>query len=256
MSKILVYDGDCPMCGWISERFGRLGLVDEEHRRPYQAFEGDVAWKMEEAGIRNEMLVLDPDTGELRSGIDGFLWLLGESRLSWSQGLLSVAPVRWLLELAYRTIAYNRRILAPPPRGIVCACDPDPHGGFRALFVAVLLLVNAAGAWLLGHAVSRAFDGPGALPVAVLAVLVAVSTLLTLRVSLPLDPFRLLGNTLMVFAGGAIVASPGLLLSLAFDGQVARILVGVSLGVGLWRCLRSARVRLQRPASVGASSTP
>lgn len=253
MPKILVYDGDCPMCGWISRRFGELGLADDENRRPYQSFEGDLAQRLEGAGIRNEMLVLDTESGELRAGIDGFLWLLSDSRWGGLAGALSLAPARALMRLVYRTIAYNRRVLAPPPRGIVCACDPDPHAGFRTLFIVGLAVFNLVGVGLLGLAVSNAFDGPGALPVAVLAVLAALATLLMLRVSLPLDPFVLLGNTFMVLAAGTLVAAPGLALSLAFEGAVSRILVAASVGVGVWRGLRSARIRLLRPATGSAS---
>ncbi len=248
MAKTLIYDGDCPMCGWIARRFGELGLADDEHRRPYQSFEGELAGRILEAGIHNEMLVLDEKTGELRAGIEGFLWILADSRWAWLGGLLGLAPVRGLMRLVYRTIAYNRRILAPPPRGIVCACDPDPHAGFRALFLGVLTLFDLAGAWLLGFATSRAFGGPGPLPMMVLAVLALVAALLMLRVSLPQDPSVLLGNLLVVLAGGVLLAAPFLLGSLAAQGTLAQVLAGIGVGVGAWRCLRSARRRLVRPA--------
>ena len=246
MSKILVYDGDCSMCAWLSRRSVDLGLVSEEGRRPYQSFEGELALRMEEAGIRNEMLVLEPATGELRAGIDAFLWLVADSRWRPLGRLAALAPVRALLGIAYRTIAYNRRVLAPPPRGITCACDPDPHAGFRAFFVFVLLAFITAAAWLFGHAASRVAGGIGALPLAVLAVLVGLVLLFVFRVRLPPDPFLLLGNILMVFAAGALVAVPGLALSLLFEGWVARALVGLSLLVGVGRCLATARRRLRR----------
>jgi len=250
MPKTLIYDGDCPMCGWISRRFGDLGLVDDAHRRPYQTFDGDLAARLEAAGIRNEMLVLDAATGELRAGIEGFLWLLPGTRWSWLSGLLSLAPMRALMQLAYRTIAYNRRVVAPPPRGIVCACDPDPHAGFRALLIVVLTVFDLLGALLLGLAASAAFGGPGPLPMAVLGILAALVALLMLRLSLPLEPFVLLGNVLMVVAAGALVAAPGLAFSLAFDGVASRLLVGASIGLGFWRSLRSGRRRLMRPRLV------
>ena len=248
MAKTLIYDGDCPMCGWIARRFGELGLADDGHRRPYQSFDGELAERIAAAGIHNEMLVHDAASDELRAGIEGFLWLLGDSRWRWLGGLLGLAPVRGLMRLVYRTIAYNRRILAPPPRGIVCACDPDPHAGFRAFFLAVLAVFDLAGAWLLGLSVSRAFDGPGALPITVLAILALLAGLLALRVALPREPSELLGSLLVSVAGGVLVAAPGLLLSLALDGLGAQVLVGIAVGLGTWRSLRSARRRLTRPA--------
>jgi hypothetical protein len=246
------------MCVWIARRFGDLGVVDERQRRPYQSFDGELAARLEQAGIRHEMLVHDPESGELRPGIEGFLWLLGDSRFRGLARLLSPAPLRALMRLVYRTIAYNRRILAPPPRGIVCACDPDPHAGFRALFLGAMTLFVVAGAWLFGVAVAAAFAGPGAAPVAVLALLAALAAVLVLRVGVALEPLVLVGNALVILAGGVLVAAPGLALSLWLDGTLARLVVVVATAVGAWRCLASARRRLlsRRPGGVAARAEP
>src|SRR5918992_1550941 len=78
--KVLVYDGDCPICIRGSERFVRWGLVPEERRREFQSYEGEPAERLAAAGFRNEMAVFEPASGEIRTGIPGFLWLLRDGR--------------------------------------------------------------------------------------------------------------------------------------------------------------------------------
>lgn len=148
--RVLVYDGDCSLCRRFSRIADRRWLVGAAERRPYDAFEGEIATRLEAAGIRNELAVLDETTGELRSGYDGMVWLLRGGRLPWLASVLAFGPVRWFLGHDYRLIAYNRRLLAPPARRIACACDPDLHRGYRVAFLAVALLWTAGIAALAG----------------------------------------------------------------------------------------------------------
>ncbi|MGH9362699.1 MAG: hypothetical protein ACRD2T_12360, partial [Thermoanaerobaculia bacterium] len=71
--KVLVYDGDCPICIRGSELFVRWGLVPEERRREFQSYEGETAERLAAAGFRNEMEVFDQAAGDIRTGFPGFL---------------------------------------------------------------------------------------------------------------------------------------------------------------------------------------
>lgn len=139
-SRTLVYDGDCSMCRRLSALAERRWLVGSARRLPHDAFEGEEAERLEAAGIRNELAVIDESSGEIRSGYDGILWLLEGGLLRWLVPLLRFPPVRWLLRHDYRLVAYNRRILAPPRRNAACACDPDLHRGYRWAFIVAALL--------------------------------------------------------------------------------------------------------------------
>ena len=148
--RTLVYDGDCSMCRKLSALAERRWLVGDARRLPHDAFEGETAERLTEAGIHNELAVIDDESGEIRSGYDGILWLLERGMLGWLFPLLRFGPVRWLLRHDYRLVAYNRRILAPPRRGVTCACDPDLHVGYRWAFIVVALLWTALFAGLGG----------------------------------------------------------------------------------------------------------
>lgn len=144
MGKVLVYDGDCRFCTSLARRFGSADLPSGGERLPYSDFEPEVMAWLDEHGIRNEMLVFDSETLEVRVGIDGFLWALEGSSYEGLGRLLGIPPLCWLLRHGYRAIAYNRRLIAPPPRGMTCACDPDPHLGYRLLFLLLLSIPLAA----------------------------------------------------------------------------------------------------------------
>lgn len=151
--KLLVYDGDCRFCVGAVHLFVRPCLTGPTAALPFEDFEGEVAERLRVAGIHNEMAVLDPGSGEIRTGFDGILWALRDGRLPWLARVLEFGPLGWLLRHDYRLFAYNRRIFRPPLRGAACACDPDLHRGYRWAFLvstwAWAALVGALAAVLL-----------------------------------------------------------------------------------------------------------
>ena len=154
-AKVLVYDGDCSMCCAASRRVVAWARLPEASRASHLSFEGETAVRLEAAGIRNEMAVISPATGEIRSGLPAILWFLRGTRWGWLASILDHAVLRAPLTLYYRLIAYNRRVIAPvPPRAFACACDPDPNPAYNAAFTSVLaagaaLGIGAAGAYVL-----------------------------------------------------------------------------------------------------------
>jgi len=109
-----------------------------------------------DAGIRNELLVYAPD-GRLASGVDGVVVLLRHAGRDRAARLLQRPVVRRVATFAYRLVATNRRVLAPldAARRVACDCDPDPHPGYRAAFVALCFALACGGAAGLGALLGR-----------------------------------------------------------------------------------------------------
>lgn len=150
---VLVYDGDCPLCERSTRALVRLGWIGADQRRAYQAYEGTTAEALWNAHIRNEMAVLEPSTGAIRSGFDGILWLLEGSRVRLLVLPFRIPPLRALGRLVYGLVAANRRAIAPPlpaPGGgrLRCACDPDDRPAYQLGFT-VLVLAYALAGWLV-----------------------------------------------------------------------------------------------------------
>lgn len=167
--RILVYDGDCRMCTTFSKLADRRWLVGPAERRPADSFEGETAVRLAEAGVHNELAVIDTTTDQIRTGYDGILWLMRGGVFAWLVPLFARGPLAWLGRTDYKTVAYNRRIISPVKRGIACACDPDLHMGYRTLFIVLCVVWMAlitgvfadtllGGGWWLGMALPAAWS--------------------------------------------------------------------------------------------------
>ena len=142
--KILIYDGDCPMCRATIARLLAWRLVWPEQTVSNHELSADDLTAARAAGLRNELIVLDPATGELRRGTDGLLWIVRDNRRQrFLVSVLSLAGFRHVLRLGYQTIAYNRRIISPPETRIVCDCEPELTGARRMMLVVPALVFNA-----------------------------------------------------------------------------------------------------------------
>lgn len=180
----LVYDGECSFCTALSALAVWFGLVAPARRRPYSDFDGAMAIRLWDSGIRDELIVFDPATDQLTGGAAAIVRLLHGSRAAPIARWLDHSLVRVALDLPYRLVAYNRRAIAPPvPGGIRCACDPTDHVGYRWAFTTLV----AAATWLAA----------GAVPLAAVVLLAAAT--------------RRLGSTDMRARGPAHVSAAGAL---------------------------------------------
>ena len=143
--KFLAYDGDCPMCIATVGLIVRWGLVRQEQTRPNYELEAADAELARQAGIRNQLVVFDPNMHETRVGSDGLLWIIGETRgYHTLTRLLNLPGVRQLVSFGYKAISYNRRIISPPAHQIVCDCEPEVTVGRRLSLVVPVLILGMA----------------------------------------------------------------------------------------------------------------
>lgn len=147
--KFLAYDGDCPMCMATIALLLRMKMVAPEQARSNHDLQGDDLDDVRAAGIRNQLVVLDPATRETRAGADGLLWIIGDHLgHPWWVRLLGLPGLRQLTRFGYETVSYNRRIISPPRHQIVCDCEPEVTVG-RRLMLIVPALVVAVACWKL-----------------------------------------------------------------------------------------------------------
>ncbi|HEX5761246.1 MAG TPA: hypothetical protein VF121_18830 [Thermoanaerobaculia bacterium] len=240
--KVLVYDGDCPICIRGSRGFVRLGFLPEERRWEFQALEPGLAGRLAAAGFRNEMAVVEPASGELRTGIPGFLWLLRDGWLGpVARGLDRRGP-REALAAVYHLVSYNRRILAPPRSPIRCACDPDDRPGYQLALLVLLLAFALGAAALFGAAVAGA---RGAFAGAAAAGGLWSALALGAAAFPPQAHLRYLAHAGMVVAAGAAALLPAALLAPLLPPPLLRaaavVAVAASLAVMARQLLRRLR---------------
>lgn len=181
---LLVYDGDCALClAWSRRLVAWAGLADGD-RVSHHDLDPALRARVEAAGLRNELKVVHRADGTITGGFDAIRRFGRGTGLAWLVALSAVPPCRWLFPLCYGLIARNRRVLAPTPSGMVCACDPDPHLGYNLAFVLLIGAVAALGWWALiavgaavvaGDGDVRWADAATKVPLVLLSVLGAVA---------------------------------------------------------------------------------
>jgi predicted DCC family thiol-disulfide oxidoreductase YuxK len=233
--KLLVYDGDCPMCTATAALLQRAGWIAPEQARSNADLSPADSRTVETAGIRNQMVVLDPVTRETRTGVDAILWILAENKGDpWWLRVLSLAPLRHLMGAAYQVVSYNRRVISPPAQRVRCDCEPDVTLARRLSLVAPLAVLSVLIAGLLGAAV--AYGGgftdwrAGALALTVAAGLgwlaMGLAAIGLLRGEQRLDYLAHLAVTAFV---GAVVLLPAGLLAWWLPREANLTLAGVSI---------------------------
>ena len=137
----------------------RFGLVRPEQAQSNHDLAPADQALAESAGIRNQLIVLDPDTRQWRGGADGLLWIVGDNfgHPAWVR-MLGLPGVRQLVRFGYEAISYNRRILSPPRHCIRCDCEPQATFARRMTLIGPLAIIGLLLTMLCGAAV---FAGAG-----------------------------------------------------------------------------------------------
>jgi predicted DCC family thiol-disulfide oxidoreductase YuxK len=255
--KFLAFDGDCPMCTSTIGLLLRLKLVRPEQTRSNHDLEGDDLQSVREAGIRNQLVVLDPETRETRVGSNGLVWLIGDNLGNpfWMR-IWKWPGFRHLLSFGYEAISYNRRVISPPRQRIVCDCEPEVTLARRlSLVVPVLLLTLVFAAlfgagvfhgWQLGDAASGAWFMPAAIGAGLSTM--ALVALVLLRGEQRIDYFAHLVIT--TFAGTAVLLPFGLAaMFLPREGAAAAACLSSAGSVAMMFFMQRRRV-----AAIGLSN--
>lgn len=246
--KFLAYDGDCPMCTSTIGLLLRWKLVSTQQARSNHDLHGQDLDDVRAAGIRNQLVVLDPATRETRAGAPALLWIIGDNLgHPWWVRLLGLPGMRQLVQFGYETVSYNRRIISPPRHQIVCDCEPEvtlarrlmlivPASLKAALFTALLclaLVYRGEQAWP-GVALCLAIGSAGWLLLGMLA-----AVLLPREKSL--DYVAHLAFTSVMGSVAPLVASP---LVALLPTTAALAVAGVALGGSFAVMFRMQRKRV------------
>jgi predicted DCC family thiol-disulfide oxidoreductase YuxK len=256
--KVLVYDGDCPMCRGTVALLLRAGWVRSEQLRSNHEIAEQDADVVRAAGIRNQLVVLDLGSRQSRSGVEGLLWIARDNaRHRLLVRILGLPLVRQLLRIGYETISYNRRILSPPRRQIVCDCEPEVTLPRRLMLVVPALLVTIAlqgafGAALVQAALFPTTPSSDARTGAILAILAGGSGALGMAVValLSLGEKRLdyIAHLVVTMFIGSLCLLPATVGFFVLPPRFAIALGGLSLVAGFWRMLSMQR---RRTAALG-----
>ncbi|MGZ8552860.1 MAG: DCC1-like thiol-disulfide oxidoreductase family protein [Chitinophagaceae bacterium] len=158
-NKILIYDDNCPLCTWYSSLFVSLGLLPTEGRIPFSTLEPPLIDFIDLDKSRNEIPLLDTQSGKVWYGIDALLEILGQSA-GFIKTTGKIKPINWFLKKLYKFISYNRNVIVAKKCSTGSLdCSPDMDYKYRIVFMIVFLVFNSLMLFPLHPVVfSSAFD--------------------------------------------------------------------------------------------------
>lgn len=140
--KLLV-DENCPLCRSYSKGFTQLGLIDKTCGIPYQSAQAALIKTIDHNRARNEIALTNTLTGETVYGLDSLFKIMFQNYPSIEKTLKHKSFFN-PLNILYKFISYNRKVIAPPaPTSVTRPCNPDFHKGYRWAYIIFVALVTA-----------------------------------------------------------------------------------------------------------------
>lgn len=158
-NTILIYDDNCPLCNWYSSLFVRYGFLPPDGRKAFSTLDPVYLHAIDTDRARNEIPLIDRNTGQCLYGIDALLTILGE-KYHWILRVGQFHPLYWLLKKFYKFISYNRKVIVAKKcsQGSI-DCTPDLNYTYRILFMFVCLVFNTAMLFPLQGLISPGLSG-------------------------------------------------------------------------------------------------
>lgn len=209
----ILFDAECPMCRVISKGLVKSGLSSEEASTAYQQYPEATCPMLDRQRAANEIALIDHETGEVSYGVESLFKLLAASypRL---RLLFSFAPFIWLMSKVYAFIAFNRRVIVPPPdKADRFSLQPTFRLDYRLAYLVItwLVAVSIFSAYTQLPGI-RFFSEGSYSPFIVLAGLPLFQGVLFGFIDKD-KVWSYLGNLMTVLAGASVLLLPVLLLA-------------------------------------------
>lgn len=141
-TKLLIYDDDCPLCQWYTGLFVKYKLLEPQGRVEFSKIEPKLLSMLDADRGRNEIPLVDIQSGKVLYGIDALLEILGK-KMPLIPAIGNVPPVKWFLLKLYKLISYNRKVIVATRCGTgKFDCAPEFNGFYRLLFMTLLFVFN------------------------------------------------------------------------------------------------------------------
>lgn len=140
----MVYDADCPLCIAYTSAFIGTKMLDKEGRIPYQQVGGEFVPGMDAERAKNEIALVNRETGEVKYGLDSLLTVI-ETRFRWIGIIARIQPLKFFIQKLYNFISYNRKVIvpAPPKPAGMYDCTPTFKLKYRLAYIAITWLLTS-----------------------------------------------------------------------------------------------------------------
>ena len=139
-NKALIYDSNCPLCCWYTEKFIQVGALENSGRISFNELNQHQITSLDAHRSRHEIPLIDTKTGKVVYGIDGLTLILSKL-FPFFKSILLNENAKKLVKPLYNFISYNRRIIVPSKiaNTKTIDCAPDFHFGWRLSLITVCM---------------------------------------------------------------------------------------------------------------------
>jgi predicted DCC family thiol-disulfide oxidoreductase YuxK len=111
-NHVIIYDNDCPLCNLYTSAFIKTGMLDSAGRQNFCDFNSSTYPNMDVARSRDEIALVNTQTGNITYGIDSLFKILSNS-FPISKVFFNAWLFRAVVSKLYSFISYNRKVIAP-----------------------------------------------------------------------------------------------------------------------------------------------
>lgn len=135
-NKALIYDSNCPLCCWYTDKFIQVGALEKSGRISFNELNETNVQMLDAYRSKHEIPLLDTQTGKVEYGIDGLTLILA-NMFPFFKNILLNETAKKIVRPLYSFISYNRRIIVPSKisGNPVIDCAPDFHFGWRVALI-------------------------------------------------------------------------------------------------------------------------
>ena len=131
----LIYDKDCPMCTLYSGAFIKCGMLENDGRENFSEMSAKNELIIDYERAKNEIALINQNSGEVRYGLDSLLVIIGNSFPSLEK-IGRLKPLYWFFKKCYSFISYNRKVIVPSSELMTeKSCVPSFNLKYRLLYI-------------------------------------------------------------------------------------------------------------------------
>lgn len=136
-NHVIIYDKDCPLCNLYTGAFIKTNMLDKNGRQNFCDFNPSVYPNMDVARSRDEIALVNTQTGHISYGIESLFKIIGHSF-----PICKVFFNAWLFRLAvsklYSFVSYNRKVIAPASEfEKTGSCTPSFNLTYRWAYIVI-----------------------------------------------------------------------------------------------------------------------
>lgn len=141
-NKALIYDSNCPLCCWYTDKFIQIGALPENGRISFNELNEKNKTFLDEHKSRHQIPLLDTRTGNVVYGIDGLTLILA-NYFPFFEKILTNEFCKKMVQPLYSFISYNRRIIVPSKitSNQAVDCAPDFHLFWRISLIGLCMSI-------------------------------------------------------------------------------------------------------------------